>query len=499
MKLFASNYSRIYIIALSLIALFTISSQIFVQFHLRGQDSSSRIINVSGRQRMLSQKITKEALLLVKATNKTTFVEQHRLLKADLDLWNHSHQGLQSGDATLQLPPHKLDKVNQQYFEDISSFKDKIETAVQNLLKERFEGDVAQKEKWLDEILVNEKPFLTLMNKITFRFEEVAKGKVGGFQRVELALMLVTLFILLLEGLYVFRPTFNKIKESMILIQENAEEIDAQNQMLSGILTKMKKQSENIASSIKYAKTIQDASLSLDPSVHACIDQMTFILFKPLQVVSGDFYYIADTPEETIFAAVDCQGHGIPGAFLAMIGVSILNDVVKAKGITEPGKILDNLHQTVRTTLRQTSTNNRDSMDLALITINKYNNKVLFAGAKNPLIYVTNNEIHEIKGDRKAIGGKSVSEQSPFTTHEVIIEKTTMFYIFSDGYMDQFGGPKKRKFLRSRLKKSLLNMHSQPLRQQKKVLDQDLEHWMEEGNEAQINDILVMGVKLHPV
>ncbi|OJJ15362.1 hypothetical protein BKI52_38765 [marine bacterium AO1-C] len=448
---------------------------------------------------MLSQKISKEALLLVKASDKKAFADQWKLLKADLTLWNRSHQGLLQGDAKLQLPKTELDQINQKYFKEIAVFKHKIEEATQSLLKESFAAKQPQKEKWLNIILANEKSFLGLMNKITFRFEEVAKQKVSSFQRIELFLMCFTLFLLLVEGVYIFRPTFNKIKESVMLLQENAEEIDAQNQMLSGVLTKMQRQNDNIASSIRYAKTIQDASLSLDPSVHSCLDQMAFILFRPLQVVSGDFYYVADTPEETIFAAVDCQGHGIPGAFLSMIGVSILNDVVKAKGITKPGEVLNSLHQTVRKTLRQASTNNRDSMDLALITINKYSNEVLFAGAKNPLIYVTDNQVHEVKGDRRSIGGKLNAAKASFTTHAITIEKATTFYIFSDGYIDQFGGPDKRKFLRSRLKKSLLNLHSKPLKQQKKSLDQNLERWMQEGNESQIDDILVMGVKLYPI
>ena len=499
MKLSVSNYSRIYIIALSLIALFTISSQIFVQFHLRGQDSSSRFINIAGRQRMLSQKISKEAFLLLKASDNQFFTNQQQMLKADLALWNRSHQGLQVGDDLLQLPKPKSDQINQRYFQEIKPLKQRIEKAAQNLIKTDFGNDLAAKEKWLNQILENEKPFLVLMNKITFRFEEIAKQGVNKFQWVELSLMIFTLILLLLEGLYVFRPTFNKIKENIILLQENAEEIDAQNHMLSGVLAKMQKQNKNITSSINYAKTIQDASLALDPTIDACLDEMAFILFRPLQVVSGDFYYVADTAEETIFAAVDCQGHGIPGAFLSMIGVSILNDVVKAKGITKPGEILDNLHQTVHKTLRQASTNNRDSMDLALITINKYSNEVLFAGAKNPLVYITNQEVHEIKGDRKAIGGKITSKQKPFTTHSIVIDKATTFYIFSDGYIDQFGGPNKRKFLRHRLKNLLLDIHTQPLERQKITLDQTLENWMKESNESQIDDILVMGIKLYPI
>jgi len=138
-------------------------------------------------------------------------------------------------------------------------------------------------------------------------------------------------------------------------------------------------------------------------------------------------------------------------------------------------------------------------MDLALITINKYSNEVLFAGAKNPLVYITNQEVHEIKGDRKAIGGKITSKQKPFTTHSIVIDKATTFYIFSDGYIDQFGGPNKRKFLRHRLKNLLLDIHTQPLERQKITLDQTLENWMKESNESQIDDILVMGIKLYPI
>lgn len=498
MKISALSYSRIYIVALCLIALFTISSQVFVQFYLHGQDSSSRVINISGRQRMLSQKISKEALLLINTSSNQAFVHHQQILKADLTIWNRSHRGLQSGDPALQLPKPKPDKIIQKYFEEMHPFKHNIEEATQRLLSANF-GDLSGKEKWLEQILESEKPFLKLMNQITFRFEEMAKQEVNNFQRVELFLMIFTLLLLLLEGLYIFRPTFRKIKDNIILIEENSEEIEAQNQMLSGILTKMQKQSKNIASSIKYAKTIQDASLTLEPAVQARLDQTAFILFKPLQVVSGDFYYVADTPKATVFAAVDCQGHGIPGAFLSMIGVAILNDIVKVKSIIQPGEILNCLHQTVCKTLRQETTNNRDSMDLALITVIKNSNEVLFAGAKNPLIYVSDHQLYEIKGNRKAIGGRSTLKQTLFTTHTVLIDKTTTFYLFSDGFQDQFGGPERRKFLKGRLKELLLDLHSKPFKQHKLALEQTLVNWMNEGNQHQIDDILVMGIESHPI
>ena len=498
MHTFTTKYTKIHITALFLVAVFTIGSQLFLQLYLQQEGTNSRIINISGRQRMLSQKITKEAILIVQTNDPGEFKKRQQKLIANLDLWNRSHQGLLKGDPSLQLPASNICLINKENFKKIQPYKDKIAQAAQKIAQVNFSDDRKELKVFVDQILANEEPFLMLMNDITFRFDELSQENIVNFRLLEIVLMSITLLLLGLEGFFIFRPAFRKIEESVGAIQENKEEIEAQNQMLNQVLEKLKMQNDNLVASIKYAETIQNATLSLEPSVASCLNSQFFIMFRPLQVVSGDFYYMADTEESLIIAAVDCHGHGIPGALLSMIGVAILNDIIKAQKITNPGDILFHLHKTVRKTLNQESNNNRDGMDMALINIHKLSNSVKFAGAKNPLIYISDDQLYEIKGERITIGGKSKKKQD-FTTHEVEIDQPTMFYLFSDGYLDQFGGPDRRKFMSPRFRQLLLKNHHKSLIQQKQALETTFDQWKNTHNDIQVDDVLVMGVRLYPV
>jgi len=498
MQTFTTKYTKIYITALFLIAAFTIGSQLFLQLYLQQEEANSHIINISGRQRMLSQKITKEAMLVLTATNETEFNNRQAKLTKALKLWNISHQGLLKGDSSLNLPEPKLGFINQDNFKKIRPYKDKITQAALELTQAKFLINKTQQEAKVHQILANEDQFLKLMNDITFRFDERSKENIVRFRLLEIVLMSITLLLLGLEGFFIFRPTFRKVDESIVAISENKEEIEAQNHMLNQVLEKVKMQNDNLVASIKYAETIQNATLSLDSSVASCLNSQFFIMFRPLQVVSGDFYYVADTEEELILAAVDCHGHGIPGALLSMIGVAILNDIIKAKKITSPGDILFNLDQIVRKTLHQESNDNQDGMDMALISIEKTSNQVKFAGAKNPLIYISDNQLQEIKGDRITIGGRSKKKQE-FTTHQITIDHSTMFYLFSDGYLDQFGGPDRRKFMSPRFRQLLLKNYKKGLQQQQQVLETTFENWMNTHNDTQVDDVLVMGIRLYPI
>ncbi|WP_045113071.1 SpoIIE family protein phosphatase [Microscilla marina] len=494
MQIHTRKYTYIYIVALFMIAAFTIGSQLFLQIYLHKEEENSHIINISGRQRMFSQKITKEALLILRAKNITEFSQHQQKLKLALNLWNHSHQGLLKGDALLNLPKPDLDQVNKKKFRQIKPYKDSITQASQKLIQARFSINTLEQKAYVDQILNNEEEFLKLMNHITFQFAKLSKDNITKFRNLEMMLMSVTLLLLGIEGFFIFRPTFKQINENTVALQENKEEIEAQNQMLNQVLVKTQVQNDNLIASIKYAQTIQNACLSIDSSISNYLNKDLFILFKPLQVVSGDFYYLVETESHYIAAAVDCQGHGIPGAFLSMIGVAILNDIVKAEKITEPNEILYEMHQKVRKTLHQEDNDNKDGMDISLISKPKDKSEIHFAGAKNPLVYIKNNELHKIKGDRFAIGGDNIQE-NPFTAHTITYSQLTMVYLFSDGYLDQFGGPDRRKFMNARFEKALKENYQKPLSQQKSILESTLENWMQVGNESQIDDILVMGIK----
>ncbi|WP_299453796.1 7TM diverse intracellular signaling domain-containing protein [uncultured Microscilla sp.] len=296
----------------------------------------------------------------------------------------------------------------------------------------------------------------------------------------------------------------HKVKERTLEIQEQNEEMEAQNQMMKATHQELQetyqeinKKNENLLASINYAKTIQNALLSLRKGViNALGADNFFILFKPRDIVSGDFHYIEVLEDERLLlAAIDCTGHGIPGAFMSMIGYEVMTEIVKVRKETKPNTILELLHRYIASVLKQSETNNKDGMDAALVVIDKQKHLMEFAGAKNPLVYIQNEQLTLIKGDKRSIGGQ-VRQLKEFRCHQVDISTPTIFYLFSDGYQDQFGGEENKKFMLARLKNLLMDVHLKEMEEQQKILDTTLEQWMQQGNETQIDDVLVMGVKV---
>jgi len=256
----------------------------------------------------------------------------------------------------------------------------------------------------------------------------------------------------------------------------------------------IEEKNENIMSSIRYAKRIQQAILPMEKRMSDVLKDY-FIIFKPRDIVSGDFYWFSKFDDKIFIAAVDCTGHGVPGAFMSMIGNSLLNKIVNENKIFNPAKILEQLHNGVRLSLKQEmgETDTSDGMDVCLCMIEKSRNKITFAGAKRPLYYIKNTELIEFKGDKKPIGGRQREGKRIFKNKEFTILKGSMLYLTTDGFADQ-SNPNGDKFGSKRLKKLLLNIHKYSLDKQEKALIKDLDSF--QNGEPQRDDILVMGVRL---
>jgi serine phosphatase RsbU (regulator of sigma subunit) len=263
---------------------------------------------------------------------------------------------------------------------------------------------------------------------------------------------------------------------------------------------------ENITNSINYAKRIQQAMLPPPGSFGNLNVKDHFILFKPRDIVSGDFYFFTKKVEETlslqgkqresveVIAAVDCTGHGIPGAFMSMIGYSLLSDIVERTS-PDAALILSKLHTAIRLSLQQEKSDNVDGMDIALVII-KDNGKTLeYAGAMNSLTYIQNGVMNVIKGNRFGIGGKQNAEYKVFTNHKIPIDVPTTIYLNSDGFQDQFGGDEGYKLMAVNFRKILLEIHEKPMAEQKIILKQKLADWMGKDYQ-QLDDILVIGFKI---
>jgi len=262
-------------------------------------------------------------------------------------------------------------------------------------------------------------------------------------------------------------------------------------QISKGII---EKKNQNILASINYAQKIQQAVLPNTEKIRKVLND-SFIIFKPRDIVSGDFYWFSHLDDRVFIAAVDCTGHGVPGAFLSMIGNITLNEIVKEVQITNPGQILCRLHRGVRSVLHQEKEGYKtgDGMEVGMCMIDLENGKLTFAGAKRPLFYVKNSEFFEIKGDRRAIGGRQKEKRRVFTNHEIGIQSETIIYLTTDGFVDQHNGENK-KYGSLRFKKLLQDNAHLPMEQQKEVIIRELtDH---RGNENQRDDITVIGIKI---
>lgn len=290
--------------------------------------------------------------------------------------------------------------------------------------------------------------------------------------------------------------SYLRIRNSNIKITQQNNEIIQQRDEIQRAKDEIQEKSDDIMASIKYAKRIQDAILPSDELVKSYLPE-SFVLYLPKDIVSGDFYWIQERDGKVLFAAVDCTGHGVPGAFVSIVGHNHLNEALKEAGFIKPGNILNYLNQAVTKTLHQRYevTQVRDGMDLALCSIDRTNMLLQYAGANNPLYIVRNGELLETKATKRAIGSPYGAEQMPtFTNHEIEVQKDDAIYVFSDGLADQFGGPKGKKFKYKQFRDLLVSISSKPMEQQKELLHSALKDWMQDYE--QIDDICVIGVRV---
>ncbi len=251
----------------------------------------------------------------------------------------------------------------------------------------------------------------------------------------------------------------------------------------------------DITSSIRYAKRIQEAILPARDLIRSHFPD-SFILYKPKDIVSGDFYWFGEKSGKKIMAAVDCTGHGVPGAFMSMIGHNLLNQIVIEKGIVQPSEILNALNKGVQSALKQGmhEVETTDGMDVAVCSIDQARNEIQFAGALRPLLIVNGSSMEKIEGNKFPIGGAQINSERIFTNHLRPFGKGSTLYMFTDGYADQFGGDKGKKFMVKRMNELLISLQGLSMKEQGISMDASIEEW--KGSYQQVDDILVIGIRL---
>ena len=276
-------------------------------------------------------------------------------------------------------------------------------------------------------------------------------------------------------------------------ISAQRDEIEAQRDHVSRQKEQIEKTHSEISASIDYATRLQ-ASILSNPDLLKAHFSDHFILFKPRDRVSGDFYWWTKIENQMIIAAADCTGHGVPGALMSMLGISLLSEIVNKERIIDVGPILNQLRKAVIESLNQAGDNEdqKDGLDISLINIDTGTWKCRYAGANSPLYLFRKKELVEFKPDQMPVSIYPLMD--PFTTHEIQLEKGDQLYLFSDGYADQFGGKDRRKFKYKAFKQLLTDHSHHPMALQHQILTETIVNW--QGNNEQIDDMVVIGLKV---
>ncbi len=324
------------------------------------------------------------------------------------------------------------------------------------------------------------------------------------------------LLLLMAVGLYnrmqFIRRTNEMIREQRDEIESQRNEIEQQRDQIQHQHDMVYAQKELITDSISYAQRIQSALIP-PPTVMDGMISDYFILFKPKDIVSGDFYWIKEVQDHLVVVSADCTGHGVPGAFMSMLGITLLNDLIGDRCYNAPSAILEQLRKKIKEMLVQEgqSDEQKDGMDMALVVLDRKNRELHYAGANNPLYIIRqkstagdlserthsvqeNGEfsLFEVKADKQPIGVHW--EETSFRNHSIKLEKNDALYLFSDGFIDQFGGEQRKKFKSLNFKKLLLSIQSDPMGRQKEILEKTFEEWR--GTYEQIDDVSVIGIRV---
>ncbi len=330
-------------------------------------------------------------------------------------------------------------------------------------------------------------------NTLLRKENEIANLQISRDRYLKYSLLIISglvfIVVLVVYGRYRTKKKANELlNQKNILLEEQKNQIEEQK-------IEIEIKNKHITDSINYAKGIQDAMLPRIEVIKNAIPDL-FIFYRPRDIVSGDFYWFNEVNGRIVIAAVDCTGHGVPGGFVSMMGNDLLNEIVDARKITSADLILNELHKGVSKALKQQENQNRDGMDMALCVIDRKKNVLEYAGAKNPLVYIEDGEIHRVIADKMPIGGIEDEElqEKIFSKHEFDLKTEKVFYMYSDGYADQFGGEVKKKFMSKPFREMLLSIHKEPFDHQKEILERRFIEWMRD--EPQVDDVLVVGFKV---
>ena len=415
------------------------------------------------RQKALLDSLDKEITLKEK-----TLVEKQKVLDVQV-----AQIGKQKGEIILQKQTILVQLREVQVQKDtLSSQKDKISNQI-SMINDQLKKIGDQESKIKIQLATLEK------------------------QKLILYFVLFALLLVSFLGYYIYRGYKIK-KEANIRLEEKnrtismqKDEIEQQRDLAAAQRDQIAYQKKHITDSIMYAKRIQTA---LIPSLELFSDKLEhFVLYKPLAIVSGDFYWVSSQGNKQVIIVADCTGHGVPGAFMSMLGVALLNEIVNGKHILMPDQIIENIRQGVIKSLNQVAEEEsiKDGMDIAVCVVDFENSLLWYAGANSPIYLIRGGELIHYRPDK--MPAAIHYRMNPFTLHKIELQKGDAFYLFSDGFSDQFGGPNQKKFMSVQLKETLVKITDQPMLKQAEILDEIFEKWRGDG--PQVDDVTFIGVR----
>ena len=373
---------------------------------------------------------------------------------------------------------------------EVKKYLDLVKNENPNLL-----GDTSQKTMLLklertlnDRISAQEEA----LNEAKFAINEQKNKR----KRFEITMYIVGSIMTLIAAIWLIFMYRNKKLASKVLYEQKAEIIE-QGLLLEHTNLQLAERNTQIIDSINYARRIQDSILMPEDEIKKYLPE-AFIYYRPKDIVSGDFYWFSMIDNKFVIAAIDCTGHGVNGAFMSVIGNTLLNNIVNVRKITKPDDILTELHAGVMGALQQKhgKVEADDGMDISLCTIAPNHKRFQFAGAKNHLYVIQKDKLKVLKANTCSIGGRPLREDLDieFTSYDFMYDENTIIYMMSDGYVDQFGGLDDKKFNSKRLKQMLLDNRALPMSEQKQIINSKFNEW--KGDREQVDDILMLGIKL---
>jgi serine phosphatase RsbU (regulator of sigma subunit) len=448
-------------------------NELFLAQAVKTREDWEALYAVTEEELEKEKNITEQQNLIIEQQQKriqdqTTLIrEQQQLIIENREILTDMQGEIQAREREIT----QKSKVLLQQESEITGQKGIIEQQVKEVAEQR--QILGEQEKNIQ----SKERTIALKEKTISEQDETLVLQAEAIQKQRIIIFAAAIALILLFGLvyFIWRNYRNK-KRANILLKAQRDQIAYQK--------------KHITDSINYAKKIQAAIL---PSMELFSDKLDhFVLFKPRDIVSGDFYWVEEVDHQLIIIAADCTGHGVPGAFMSMLGVSLLNEIVLAKKILQPDQILNVLRAKIIEALKQKGDSRiMDGMDMAVCNLDREKGKLLFSGAVNPLYHISDGQLNQVKADNMPVAIHEVMD--PFTLHEVKLKIGDTFYTFSDGYADQFGGPQQKKFMAKNFRKLLLTIQDQPMIEQGKILDAEFENYMKDVE--QVDDVVVIGVK----